>query len=300
MQSFEIIKRSPIWLGISSLLVIASMVAILTFGLNLGIDFTGGSLLEVNPVAEVSLEEMRAASESAGYDASVQTTDGGFLLKTEPLTREQHDELLAAFAASFGEFEELRFESVGPVIGDELKRRSIVAVALLLALIVVYVAWAFRKVSEPISSWKYGLLTIIAAIHDVMIPLGVFAVLGSTFGYQVDTAVVAALLTILGYSINDTIVVFDRTRENLTQNRHKKMNFGEVVNMSVVQSFARSMNTSLTTLLVLLAIYFFGGETTRPFILALIIGVVSGAYSSIFVASPLLVLWEKMGSKGKE
>lgn len=300
MKSFDIIKRSPIWLGISSLLILASIISMLTFGLNLGIDFTGGSLLEIDPAAEVSLEEVRSASSEAGYDASVQTTDGGYLLKTEPMTREEYDVFFASLTESLGELEELRFESVGPVIGDELKRRSIIAVAILLALIVVYVAWAFRKVSEPVSSWKYGLLTIVAAAHDIIIPLGMFAALGSVLGYQVDTAVIAALLTILGYSINDTIVVFDRTRENLTQSRHKKIAFGEVVNMSVVQSFARSINTSLTTLLVLLAVYFFGGETTRPFILALIMGVVSGAYSSIFVASPLLVLWEKMGSKGKK
>ncbi|EKD47237.1 MAG: hypothetical protein ACD_66C00157G0001 [uncultured bacterium] len=163
----------------------------------------------------------------------------------------------------------------------------------MLVLIVLYVAWAFRKVSDPIKSWKYGLLTIVAAVHDVLIPLGVFAILGHYYGYEMNTAFIAALLTIIGYSINDTIVIFDRTRENLVSNRYGSRSFKDTVNMSIVQSFSRSINTSLTTVLVLVAIFLFGGETTRPFVLALIVGIIAGTYSSIFVASPLLVIWEQ-------
>jgi len=218
-------------------------------------------------------------------------------LRIEPISREQHDVILSALQEDLGTFEELRFDSVGPVIGEELKSKSVTAMIILLAMIVFYVAWSFRRVSKPVASWKYGLLTIIAALHDVLIPLGVFAVLGKYAGYQIDTAFVAAMLTIMGYSINDTIVVFDRTRENLVTNRHSDASFAEIVDKSVIQSFGRSINTSLTTLLVLVAIFFFGGDTTQSFVLALIIGIISGAYSSIFVASPLLVVWEHRSNK---
>jgi preprotein translocase subunit SecF len=298
MKYFDLIGKSKIWLSFSSLLVVASIVCIAVFGLNFGIDFTGGSLFEVEFESAAELSEMRFAFSDLGYDAVVQQGEGNlFVARTAPLTREEHDVITAGLEERFGAFEEHRFESIGPIIGDELKRKSVVAVILLLVLIVFYVAWAFRRVSKPIASWKYGLLTIVAALHDVIIPLGIFAVLGSVLGFQIDTAFVAAMLTILGYSINDTIVVFDRTRENLMVNRHSDAPFSEVVNKSVMQSFARSINTSITTLFVLLAIFFFGGGTTRSFMLALILGVISGAYSSIFVASPLLVLWEKLGKK---
>lgn len=293
MLKLNVIGKSRIWLTFSSILVVASIVSLIVFGLNLGIDFTGGSLLDVQFDEAVTTDQVETTVTDLGYDVLVQESDdNGFILRMETITQDQHDEILAALGA-ITTFEEMRFESVGPVIGDELKRKSLMAVGLLLVLIVLYVAWAFRKVSEPVASWKYGILTIVAAAHDVMIPIGIFAALGHFFGYQVDTAFVAALLTILGYSINDTIVIFDRTRENLVNNRHSDRPFAEIVNRSVVQSFARSINTSFTTLLVLLAIFLFGGETTRPFILALIIGVLSGAYSSIFLASPLLVWWEK-------
>lgn len=293
-KEFPVVGLSKVWFALSTAMVVASIVAIAVYGLNFGIDFTGGSLAEVQFDAETSSDAVRQAVETTGFDAVVQEgEDRTYLIRTEDISREDYDAILSALTSEVGEYEELRFESIGPVIGDELKRKSVAAVVLLLVLIVLYVAWAFRKVSKPVASWKYGLLTIIAATHDVILPLGVFAVLGHFAGYQIDTAFVAALLTILGYSINDTIVVFDRTRENLVSNRHDDASFAQVVNRSVVQSFGRSINTSITTLLVLLAIFFFGGVTTKSFILALILGIISGAYSSIFLASPLLVAWEK-------
>lgn len=293
-NAFSVVRQSKIWPGLSGFLMAASITAIAVFGLNLGIDFTGGSLIEIQFAEETGVQEVRTAVNSLGFDAVVQ--EGGdrtYLVRTGDISREEHDTIVAGLNENVGAGEELRFESIGPVIGEELKRKSISAIVLLLALIVFYVAWAFRKVSKPVASWKYGLLTIAAAVHDVLIPLGVFAILGRFFGYQIDTAFIAAILTIMGYSINDTIVVFDRTRENLVSNRHSEDSFPEVVDKSVRQSLARSINTSLTTLLVLLAIFFFGGETTKPFILALIVGIVAGAYSSIFLASLLLVAWEK-------
>ena len=189
--------------------------------------------------------------------------------------------------------EELRFDSVGPSIGQELKRKSLYAIITVLIAIVLYIAWAFRKVSKPVASWKYGMTAIIALFHDVMIVLGVFAVLGRFLDMEINTAFVAAILTVLGYSVNDTIVVFDRIRENLPRSDE---DFESTVNISVNQTLRRSINTSLTTLLVLLSIFFFGGTTIRDFVLALSIGVFIGTYSSIFLASPVLVVWEKLKS----
>lgn len=293
-KEIDIIGRSKIWLGISTILIIASVISIAVFGLNMGIDFTGGSLIELDLGQSFEVAEMRGSLEDLGYDAKVQVSgETGVLIRLGTITQVEYDVIVSALGEQYTEIDELRFESVGPIIGEELKRKSAIAIVLLSVLIMVYVAWTFRKVSKPVASWKYGLLTIVAAGHDVIIPLGVFAILGTAFGYQIDTAFVAALLTIMGYSINDTIVVFDRTRENLVSNRHSDSSFGEIVNKSVLQSFGRSINTSLTTLFVLLAIFFFGGATTQPFVLALVIGIISGAYSSIFVASPLLVMWNR-------
>ena len=294
MKTLNVIGLSKVWLGISGAFLVASVVCIAVFGLNLGIDFTGGSLLEEQFETRPEAGDVRTLLAEQGFNAQVQESgDSSIVMRLEPLTPEQHTAITTALSDAYGSIDELQFESVGPVIGEELKKKSAVAIVLLLTLIVLYVAYTFRKVSKPVASWKYGLLTIVAALHDVVIPVGVFAVLGHYFGYQIDTAFVAAILTILGYSINDTIVVFDRTRENLVMDRHSDASFGEIVNKSVAQSFARSINTSLTTILVLVTIFLVGGETTKPFILALIIGILAGTYSSIFIASPLLVFWEK-------
>ncbi len=190
---------------------------------------------------------------------------------------------------------EKRFESIGPVIGSELKEKSVKAIMIVLASIVLYIGWVFRRVSRPVSSWKYGLIALVALFHDIIITLGIFSVLGHFYGVEVGMPFVVALLTILGYSVNDTIVVFDRTRENLLRSAWD--DFEEVVNRSVNGTLVRSLNTSLTTLVVLLAVYFFGGATIQYFILALIIGIIAGTYSSIFIASPLLVSLAKLKKK---
>lgn len=187
--------------------------------------------------------------------------------------------------------EELRFDSVGPSIGEELKRKSLYAVFLVLIAVVLYIAFTFRKVSKPIASWKYGVTAIIALFHDVIIVLGVFSFLGYFYEIEINTPFVAAILTVLGYSVNDTIVVFDRIRENLPKSDE---DFEGTVNSSINQTLTRSIYTSFTTLLVLLSILFFGGSTIRDFVLALSIGIFIGTYSSIFLASPILVIWEKL------
>lgn len=296
----NITAYSRVWLTIFVGLIIASIASIGIFGLNFGIDFTGGSVIEVT-ATNITADDVRALAQEVGVEATVQQSgDNGFILRSVALTEEQHQAILDALRAKAPDLTEQRFDAVGPSVGEELRRSSIVAVVLLLVLIAVYIAFAFRQVSVPVASWKYATVTAIAALHDVLVPLGVFAILGKVAGYQIDTAFVAALLTILGYSINDTIVVMDRTRENLFRHRHSDKSFAEIVNQSLWETMGRSVNTTVTTLLPLLAIFFFGGDTTRPFILALIIGIVAGAYSSIFVASPLLVLWEKWGSSGEK
>lgn len=297
-MQFNIIRHSKLWLSISGVLTVAALVSVIVFGLNPGIDFTGGSLINIRVPEGIAQEAVRGAVESAGYAPTVQAAgDGSMLVRVSPLTEEQHQELLTSLRTALGDVTELQFDSVGPTVGAELKKKAATAIVLVLVLIAAYIAWAFRRVSEPVASWKYGLITLASAAHDVIIPLGVFAVLGKLAGYEADTAFVAALLTILGYSINDTIVVFDRTRENLYRHRHDESSFAHTVNTSVKETLGRSLNTTLSTLLPVVAIVLLGGESTRSFAVTLMVGILAGAYSSIFFASPLLVLSEKWGKK---
>lgn len=284
-------------MSISGAFLAASVICLVVFGLRFGIDFTGGSLIELRSPSVASTDALRETVAATGFEATVQKGEGDqYFVRLPVVTEEQHQSILAALQTAHADTTETQYTSVGPTVGNELKRTAVIAVIVLLALIGLYVAWAFRKVSAPVQSWKYGLVTLVAAFHDVIIPLGVFAVLGKVWSYQVDAAFVAAILTILGYSINDTIVVFDRTRENLLK-RRGSADFRTVVNDSINETFARSINTTLAVLLPLLAIFFLGGETTRSFSLALIVGILAGAYSSIFVASPMLVRWYEMTDK---
>ncbi len=294
MKTLNIIKTRKIWFVFSGLLIVGSIVSLLLWGLNFGIDFTGGSLTDVQIRNGADTESVRTFVESLGYaDARVQPSeDGEFLIRTEALSEEQHQALLTSLKERFGEVEENKFDFIGPVIGKELTHKALWAVVVTLFLILLYITWAFRKVSEPVKSWKYAVITVFTAFHDIIVPVGVFSVLGHFVNYQVDAAFIAAILTILGYSINDTIVVFDRTRENLREWSSSET-FEQVVNRSLNQTIVRSFNTSVTVLLSLIAVLVFGGETTRQFALALTIGVATGTYSSIFIASPLLTVWER-------
>ena len=290
-------RYSKVSLFASTTLIAAALAAIAIFGLNLGIDFTGGSIMDVR-ITGATVNTVSEVVSRGGFEGKVQTSEADhYLIRLPQITEEQHQTILSALDARFDDVEESRFDLVGPVVGKELGRASVRAMVILLVLIALYISWAFRRVSLPVASWKYGLVTLLSAFHDVIIPLGVFAVLGHFWGFQVDTAFVAALLTILGYSINDTIVVLDRTRENIFRTRHQNLPFEDIVNKSIFETLGRSLNTTLTTLLPLFAILILGGDSTRSFVLALIIGIISGAYSSIFLASPLLVLWEKYGRK---
>ncbi len=261
------------------------------FGLNLSIEFTGGSIMEVDyKDARPSNDEVKQALSELGLgDATVQPSgESALILRIKNIDEEKHQEILNKLKET-RELEEMRFESIGPVVGEELKQKTILIIILSLLAIVAYVTFAFRKVKSSIKSWQYGIATLAALGHDVLMPIGALVVLGRYCGVEISIPVVVALLTVLGYSVNDTVVVFDRVRENLI--RMHSGSLEDIVNKSLNDTLYRSINTSLTTLFVLFAIFFFGGATLRYFALTLIIGITAGTYSSIFLASPLLLAW---------
>jgi len=298
---YKIIENRKIWLSISTGLVALSLIFISVFGLDLGIDFTGGSLLEVKfnaerPSTEEVRELIKSEIEFTAEPIVVSSDHQNMIIRVQETEETVHQEIISKLAEKYPEnIQEERFESIGPSIGQELKEKAIYAILIVILAIVAYIAYAFRKVSWPVKSWKYGVIAIVALVHDVIIVVGIFALLGRFMGVEVGLPFVAALLTILGYSVNDSIVVFDRIRENL--GRVVKTDFEGIVNRSVNETITRSVNTSVTTLIVLLTIFFFGGASIKFFVLALAIGVLSGTYSSIFLASPLLVVWEKIRRK---
>lgn len=292
----NIISKRKIWFSLSGLLVGLSIVFLALWGLNFGIDFVGGSSLEVRfeKQAPSVVEVKKALSDVDLNSLVVQPAEGKeMFIKSKNTEESIHQETLSALKGmdqeKYGQVKELQYNSVGPSIGNTLKRKSFYAVILVILAIIVYIAWAFRGVSKPIASWKYGLTAVFTLLHDCLIVLGVFAVLGHFFQTEINGAFIAAILTVLGYSVNDTIVVFDRIRENLPESEE---DFAGTINTSVNQNITRSINTSATTMLVLLAILLLGGGSIFSFTLALLIGVFIGTYSSIFLASPLLVLWE--------
>ena len=277
---------------ISMFFVAVSVAALAVFGLNVGIDFNGGSIMEISyEGARPDVSEVRNVISDFDLGSSyVQPVgDNGMLIRTPFLTEEIHQQVLSALGE---DVQEMRFEAIGPVIGQELRGKVLMMTLLALAAIVLYIIVAFRRVAEPLRSWHYSAAAVVALVHDLLIPLGVFAVLGAYFGVQFTIPVVVGLLTVLGYSVNDTVVVFDRIRENLM--RKEGTSFENTINISLRQTIWRSLSTSFTTLLVLVSIFVLGGETLRYFALALIIGVIAGTYSSLFVAPPLLLLWTRL------
>lgn len=294
----NIVDSRKIFYIFSSALFLASVVLVIVFGLRIGIDFTGGSFLEAEfrdarpPVEDIA---KRIAPLNLGEARLQPAGERGLIIRLRHIDEPSHQLLLSSLGPDASE---KRFDTVGPTIGRELRTKSITAVALVILLIVSYIAFAFRKVSEPVQSWKYGVATIVALVHDVVIPTGLFALAGRFLGFEVDTLFVTAILTILGFSVHDTIVVFDRIRENLKKS-HNQRDFAALVNRSVNETFARSVNTSLTVILALAAVWFFGGESTRAFSATLIVGIIAGTYSSIFIASPLLVTWQQWDAKSR-
>jgi len=279
--------------SISLIVMVVSAGLFFVYGLNLGTDFTGGSLLEIEflkdrPERGVIGEKLDNLN--LGQISISEAGERGLILKMPEITEEVHQQILSELKKS-GELEEKKFDSIGSVLGSELKRKSIIAIGIALIMISVYLAIVFFKVSGIISPWILALGAIVALLHDLLLPIGFFAWLGKFRGVAIDAPMIAAALAILGYSINDTVVVYDRIRENILKNRGE--GFNEIVHKSVKQTLVRSINTTLTTLFAVIAIYIFGGPTLKNFSLALIIGIASGAYSSIFVASPILMLFHK-------
>ncbi len=295
MIKFNIIKHRTTWLSISAVMVTVAIIALMAWGLKFGIDFTGGSLMELkfsgSQPSVVAVQEKLAELEITSV--IVQPTEDSIILRFKESDENSHQrvkEKLASLDEAEGGMEELRFEAIGPSVGQELRSKSFWLMFFVLLIIIIYIALVFQKVSRPVPSWKYGVIAVLSLFHDLIIVLGVFAFLGHFYGVEINTTFVVAVLTILGYSVNDTIVVFDRTRENLPKSNE---DFPTTVNNSLNQTLVRSLSTSFTTVLVLLAIFFLGGDSISDFVLALIIGIIFGSYSSVFLASPLLVVWEK-------
>ena len=301
-NGMNISKNLKYFFILPGLLSLVAVIALGFWGLRPGIDLAGGSLLQVTyqdnrpPVQQVQkitepleLGEMR-----------VQPADtASYIIRTRALSNDEHNNL-STVLGGLGAMQEDQFTTIGPTIGAELLQKAWIAIALVVLCTIIFIAWAFRGVSKPVQSWKYGIVAIVTLLHDILVPAGLFAVLGHFVGAEVDALFIVALLTILGISINDTIVVFDRIRENLLLNedKGKREEFEEVVGRSITQTIARSINTSLTVVIVLAALYFLGPVVTKNFALTLIVGMIAGTYSSIFLASPLLVAWQKWSASG--
>lgn len=300
-MTLNIIGHKKIYLAVSAIVVAAFLVPIFLFGFKPGVDFGGGTMWQFRTGEdEAAIKDIEGFIKTqTGATTVIVNRDeesGVFFARLQELGEEEHQAALAAAVEKFPFFEELSFNSIGPSVGNDLRKNAVMAVVFVLLGISLYVAFAFRKASRPISSWKYGVITLITLFHDVAIPAGLLAILGYMGRVEIDTNFVVALLVVMGFSVHDTIVVFDRTRENLLADRGKT-DIEVLINSSVNQVMARSINTSLTLILVLLALYFAGPPDLKYFILTLLVGVGAGVYSSIFVASPMLAFMGGRASK---
>lgn len=277
--------------GFAGLVVVIAFLGIFTKGFNWGLDFTGGSITEITFSDTIpSFDEVQATVNSSEPTAVVQKIgDQGYIIRTQEFTQQQKDEFLES-VQSLGTFTETRFNTIGPSVGKELRSKSIISIIFVSITIMLFIAFAFKSVSKPVSSWKYGVAALVVLIHDISIPAGLFAWLQ----IPVDTLFVVGILTVLGVSINDTIVIFDRIRENLKKYYDKKtFTFAEIVGKSIKETLTRSIMTSVAILPVLIALVLFGPETTKNLSIVMLLGLVFGTYSSIALAAPLLVIWDK-------
>ncbi len=297
-----VIKYRKIFYSISIILTIASFASLMIWGLKLGIDFRGGALIDIAYEVGARPSVSVITTGLAAIDPAVSVRLSGendLVIRMKDLDQTQKAVVMSVLSMDGAASTTVKaFDSIGPVLGAEALRKAYISIILVILGIVLFITFAFRKVSEPVSSWKYGLTAVVALVHDVIIPVGVFSVLGHFAGYEIDTLFVTAILVVLGFSVHDTIVVFDRVRENLKNSGTLKP-FSEIVGESISQTFVRSINTSMTTLLALVILYIFGGSTTAHFSLVLIIGIAVGTYSSIFIGSPLLVTLQMWSKKGR-
>ncbi|OHB00039.1 MAG: protein-export membrane protein SecF [Candidatus Zambryskibacteria bacterium RIFCSPHIGHO2_12_FULL_44_12b] len=293
----KIISHRKIFFVVSALLVAASIVAMIVWGFPTGTDFTGGSILEVSYVnqdrPDISEMDTKLSELSLGSFSLRPSGSSGLVLRTREISDTEKAKILGVFSQDGTlQVNEERFNAVGPIVGNSLKSKSYKAIIVVLVMILLFITFAFRKVSKPVSSWKYGFAAIVALAHDVIIPTGAYILLSRFTSAEIDLLFVTALLAILGFSVHDTIVVFDRVRENLQHNRetNSKETFEETVGRGLMETMTRSINTSLTVILSLVVLYFLGSEATRNFVFVLVVGIIAGVYSSIFLASPLLVV----------
>lgn len=297
----DIVGKRRIFLALSGFATGVSLISILLFGFKLSIEFTGGSKLEIasldNKTIEVNKVKAVAVKQKIQIVTITKNSATDILVRTNTITDAQKNDYLAKLTDAGVNVKEKSFNTLGPVIGGETRNNALKAIGLAIVAITLYIAFAFRHVSKPISSWKFGISAIIALVHDVLIVLGTFSLLGVLFGVEVDTLFITAVLTIMGFSVHDTIVVFDRIRENLMKNV-RNLSFEQVVNQSFNETLARSLNTSLTVVLVLFALLLFGGASVRWFITAFLVGIITGTYSSIFIASAILVEWYFADKRG--
>ena len=299
-----VIKYRKIFYIFSVITILISVASLAIWGLNEGIDFKGGTLIQIT-YTDARPESTLVQQEISTIDAKASVRPSGnsdFIIRTRNLSEDEHVAIMNALTQNGAvKLTVGTYDTIGPILGSELRGKALMAIVFVIIAIVLFITFAFRKVSEPVSSWIYGFIAIIALVHDVVVPVGVFSILGHFKGFEIDTLFVTAILVILGFSIHDTIVVFDRTRENLRINRekNKKEDFADTVGRSVGQTFTRSINTSLTVVLTLLVLYFVGSSTTKDFSLTLLVGIIAGTYSSIFLASPLLVTIAKWQGRNK-
>ena len=293
----NIVKYKNLFFAFSLIIIIPGFFALFMWGLKVGIDFAGGTLWEVKVAASVDSGKIHEFLSNEGGEVSqvAQTAQDTYLVRLKTTNEETLNGLRTKVDETYGPSEDIRLETVGPTISKELAQKAIIAVLLAIAGIVVYLTWSFRQVPKPASSLAFGVCTVIALLHDVLVLIGVCAILGPFFAIEVDVLFITAVLTVIGFAVHDTIVVFDRIRENLK--KYDDYPFENVVNHSILQTFSRSLNTSLTAVFVLLALFLFGGETIKTFVLALLIGIISGTYSSIFNAAPLLIVWQNLAGR---
>ncbi len=290
----QIVQKKWLWFSLSAILIIPGIIVLFTSGIKVGIDFKGGAEITYVTNKPVTVNGVENLLKPLGLkDETIQLSGNKeYIVHTDTINQSQHDQIKNILTKAYGGSTETSYTEVGPSVSSDQTTKAIESVIAASIAIILYIAWAFRKVPKPASSWRFGFSAIAALGHDLLFVVGMFAILGKFLSYvQVDSLFVTALLTVMGFSVHDTIVVFDRIRENLRLNPGG--DFEETANVSVVQTLARSLNTSLTVLLVLLTLFLLGGESTKGFVLALLLGITVGTYSSIFNATPILVLWEK-------
>jgi len=301
-NNLNIITKRRWFFALSGLVLVPGFIALALFGLKFSIDFTGGSKLLIDPSQDSILQRntIEDIYKKEGIEIHNIVEQGNeILIRSISMSQKKHEKVFDELAKKDPGVKENSFETVGAVIGNETKTNAIKAVVISIIAITLYVAFAFRAVSQPVASWKFGIVTIITLAHDILVTVGIFAILGKVFQVEVDSLFITALLTILGFSVHDTIVVFDRIRENLKKNSSGG-SFDIIVNNSILETANRSFNTSVTVIFVLSALLFFSEGPIFWFVIALLIGIISGVYSSVFTAAPLLVEWYEWDKKHKK